>query len=36
MPASRLIYLPAVAITTLRTQMRRAYFSSIALYAAMV
>lgn len=36
MPASRLIYLPAVAITTLRTQMRLAYFPSSALYAAIV
>ena len=36
MPTSRLIYLPTVAIITLRTQMRRTYCPSIALYAAMV
>ena len=36
MPTSRLIYLPTVAIITLRTLMRRTYFPSIALYATMV
>ena len=36
MPPSRLICLPTVAIITLRTQLRRTYIPSLAMYAAMV